>query len=85
MGWFPAHFYDGSDDLVAPCAECGKPYETGDERHNFDKVWWFDNDGIMHIKPYTKVEYDAEMAELARIDPDHRLPWNTLAQQGGKP
>ena len=53
------HPFDGR--LDQPCLECGQPYETEDERHEYyGKVWFFDEDGKVQTAPYTMDHYRRE-------------------------
>ena len=58
------HFFDG-DSLTDACGNCGQPYETADERHDFGKVI---NSSSGEIWPYTLKDYEAESQELSGRD-----------------
>jgi len=58
------HFFDGGS-LTDACGNCGQPYETTDERHDFGKVI---NSESGKIWPYTLKDYEAENQELESGD-----------------
>ena len=63
------HFFD-AEALTDPCRECGAPYDTKDERHQFGKIVHAREDGSgVDIWPYTLSDYVAEMRAMMRLVP----------------
>jgi hypothetical protein len=50
------HFFDGDPDAES-CRDCGQPYETADERHDYGKLI---NPETRVIRPYTLADYENE-------------------------